>query len=953
MATNTSGGGTTIYPLEINGRTYNVFDHSPKWQGHGDGRVSKDGSTLSITDNAWKYVPISANLTRDSVLSFDFSSTKAGEIHAIGFVNGDSLDDSVAFQFLGSQDWGLEKADWSYAANSGTKTITIPVGQYATGRFDRLVFVTDDDAGVGANSTFANVTLTSGQPTTTRTTGTSSQTVKTGEESAGGLKIDGSTYAIKSFAPRIQDAGKAVLTDGGSGVRVTDNAWKYVDIDASLTRDTVLSFDFASSRAGEIHAIGFANGDSPDARKMFQLSGVQSWGRRDADWSYSTGSGTKSIDIDVGKYLTGKYDRLVFVMDDDAGRGGDSLFKNISLKGATASTGGSNSGTTSGGATGGGTSTKSATGLKVNGKTYKVEAYDPRYQDEGKAILSGDGSAVTLTDNAWKAVSLPTNITRDTVLSFDFASGNEGEIHGIGFAKGGRYSDKTIFQLAGTQSWGRESGKWDYDIGSGTKSFDIRVGDYFTGSYDKLVFVMDDDADTGGTSRFSNIEVSRVPLTKTTPTTGGSDGGGTTSTGTGSTGGSSSGGSGGGDAKLVISTGQSLTVGATEWSTREVITKTPIDPDKALNLDWSGYTYDGRGWQSRPVDTGAFQGFQPMREHVTETHASGMIDAILSDYAKAGKTAPTFVHFNAGAGGKSVQELSGGVLLDNMRKQLNLVAREAKKEGLDFDDDVYVYFNQGAANSSTSYADYKRLLKSYFDKIDNAADSAFGRDMDVKMLVAPGNGYNIRNVPIAQLDLAEEHPDIYAGRTSHLTYEYSSLDYTPTGHLSPWGYNVMGQHAGHYLYDIMQGRPDAPMLISNVQQTGARSIKVTMSGVEGRLVYDDDWIEPFARIRDVPDHFGFRLFTDRGYEGRGTPMVKNSKISGANTVDLTFDRDIDGDWRLYLGRPGGDDVVAGTTLRESAIDRIIVPSHMRGDRDVVTTELDEYAPVQYVDVDFW
>ncbi|WP_281684793.1 ParA family protein [Thalassobaculum salexigens] len=47
---------------------------------------------------------------------------------------------------------------------------------------------------------------------------------------------------------------------------------------------------------------------------------------------------------------------------------------------------------------------------------------------------------------------------------------------------------------------------------SGTwQSVEIPVGDYFTGTFPDLVFIMDDDAAAAGESQFRNVRLSEAP----------------------------------------------------------------------------------------------------------------------------------------------------------------------------------------------------------------------------------------------------------------------------------------------------------------------------------------------------------------------------------------------------------------------------------------------------------
>ncbi|MCP4967126.1 MAG: hypothetical protein GY926_18075, partial [bacterium] len=61
------------------------------------------------------------------------------------------------FQVFGTQTWGIQDFH-SYVA-PGVVRYEIPVGEFYTGDFDYLVFLTDDDANANAESVFSNITI--------------------------------------------------------------------------------------------------------------------------------------------------------------------------------------------------------------------------------------------------------------------------------------------------------------------------------------------------------------------------------------------------------------------------------------------------------------------------------------------------------------------------------------------------------------------------------------------------------------------------------------------------------------------------------------------------------------------------------------------------------------------------------------------------------------------------
>ena len=113
-------------------------------------------------------------------------------------------------------------------------------------------------------------------------------------------------------------------------------------------------------------------------------------------------------------------------------------------------------------------------------------------------------NSLEMQGNRWQAKLLDTSITQNSILEFDFQATKEGEIHGIGFDSDDAISDDLTFQLFGTQDWGIRD--FDYS-GAGEDHFVIPVGQYFTGEFNRLTFILDDDANADAEHTFSNIRI--------------------------------------------------------------------------------------------------------------------------------------------------------------------------------------------------------------------------------------------------------------------------------------------------------------------------------------------------------------------------------------------------------------------------------------------------------------
>ncbi|WP_246984677.1 type IV pilin N-terminal domain-containing protein [Halorientalis marina] len=139
----------------------------------GSGTVTTTDDGITLTGNRWQRIPFEYNVTRDTVISFEFESGAEGEIHGIGLENDDSQTSARIIKPFGGQNWGVpvDKPDGTaYSAGDGTVTYEVPIGEkFAENNVDLdadiqyMVFVMDCDGNVdgvdcsSSDSTFRNV----------------------------------------------------------------------------------------------------------------------------------------------------------------------------------------------------------------------------------------------------------------------------------------------------------------------------------------------------------------------------------------------------------------------------------------------------------------------------------------------------------------------------------------------------------------------------------------------------------------------------------------------------------------------------------------------------------------------------------------------------------------------------------------------------------------------------
>ncbi|WP_271784499.1 T9SS type A sorting domain-containing protein [Aquimarina algiphila] len=95
-------------------------------------------------------------------------------------------------------------------------------------------------------------------------------------------------------------------------------------------------------------------------------------------------------------------------------------------------------------------------------------------------------------------------VTANTVIEFDFSSTSQGEIHAIGFENNNTLTSSRYFKVHGTQNYGVTN--FD-NYSSGTTTYVIPVGNFYTGAMDRLVFINDNDGGSGNNSLFSNVKI--------------------------------------------------------------------------------------------------------------------------------------------------------------------------------------------------------------------------------------------------------------------------------------------------------------------------------------------------------------------------------------------------------------------------------------------------------------
>lgn len=112
---------------------------------------------------------------------------------------------------------------------------------------------------------------------------------------------------------------------------------------------------------------------------------------------------------------------------------------------------------------------------------------------------------VKLSGNNWKKQAISYTVTADTWISFQFKSDVLGEIQAIGLEEDNTQTPARFFTLAGTQDWAGSQFDFDNYDHQGWQTYNIPIGQYYTGTMNYIVLVNDDDANETSDSQFRNI----------------------------------------------------------------------------------------------------------------------------------------------------------------------------------------------------------------------------------------------------------------------------------------------------------------------------------------------------------------------------------------------------------------------------------------------------------------
>jgi len=415
-------------------------------------QISEVGSTLKLSNTAWKKVDFIYNVNANTVLQFEFRSDAIGKVSAIGFDNDNNYwntnwSSPTGFKLSGSETW----TGWNQAVNNynGTewRTYSVNIGKNYTGPIQYLFFGNSPNTTSALeNSFFRNVQVYNTNP------------LDTIAPTVASLNAPTITTSTKDYSFNVSYTDSVLMNAGSldsKDIRVTsangfNQIAQFVSSTTSADGKTVVGTYKISSNLG--WGINDKNG----------VYTISLEGNQVGDYNYNFMAaqtlGTFNINvgtIDLGSNLTASSPITI----------NPSLLSNYTMGGMSAN--------------------------EVN------------ISPDGTLQLSGD---------LWTKLDFAYNVTQYTVLEFQFRSDAMGYAHVIGFDNDNSYwdnanSNKTGFKLFGTETWPGWNQSLNNYSGTDWKSYSFKIGDLFTGAMSYLFFVNTNPNGTSGNSFFRNIRV--------------------------------------------------------------------------------------------------------------------------------------------------------------------------------------------------------------------------------------------------------------------------------------------------------------------------------------------------------------------------------------------------------------------------------------------------------------
>jgi|GEM_PF-7128611 len=434
-------------PINFNSPTV-IEKYNPQEDQDGQFVIEDNGATLYIYNNTWKRIDIAGGpytVTANTILEFDFSSTKEGEVQGIGFDKDTEKNNNWFFQAFGTQDWTAPNYSNPYLVVWAQDTGASPsshVNAVATG--EKIYSVSD-------TIDMSNVRSGLSQSLFQKERWAANQVVMEWDFAVTPGEYEVRLYFAELYHSdvnlRVMDVrieGVTELNDydqyADAGARfkaiektfdVTSDANLDIDLDASVNNPSIKGIEIIEKATGEVKYAVNAGGSG------FTDTASGQW----RHYRIRVGDYFKSSDLGVGDMIY-----LIFLNDHDADpRISNSRFRNVKLYEEGQDVPGE---------------ATSSPLVEVDFGSATIAGFNSSDNVSNDHTLEDNDTTLKLSGNTWKKIQIPGDpyhVTANTVLEFDFKSTSEGEVHGLGLDQDEAtptLSPEWFFSVFGTEVWG-------------------------------------------------------------------------------------------------------------------------------------------------------------------------------------------------------------------------------------------------------------------------------------------------------------------------------------------------------------------------------------------------------------------------------------------------------------------------------------------------------------------
>ena len=141
--------------ININFLDYDLLSYSGDRPDSGSVSIEDEGATLRMQGNRWQTIALTYEVTPFTILELDYAVEVEAEIQGIGFDTNTLL--SGLFRFSGTQNYGSDA--YQYTGSGEYQRFVINAGDFLSGEYNYLFFANDDDANVGGEIRFSNISI--------------------------------------------------------------------------------------------------------------------------------------------------------------------------------------------------------------------------------------------------------------------------------------------------------------------------------------------------------------------------------------------------------------------------------------------------------------------------------------------------------------------------------------------------------------------------------------------------------------------------------------------------------------------------------------------------------------------------------------------------------------------------------------------------------------------------